>query len=201
VSKLSRSAYLDPNPPRLAKFFLGKYLFVNSPKGLCGGIIYETEAYGGAKDKASHAYGNRRTARTEIMFSSGGYAYVYLCYGMYYLLNLVTGPKDVPQAILIRGVYITEGVEIVKARRKGIDQKHWASGPGKVTLALGVTKKHQGCDLTGDTIWLEDRGIKVPSKEIVASPRVGIDYAEEWVHKPWRFVWNYESVASCSGGL
>ncbi len=191
--KLLQKNYLRSDPVFLAKYFLGKSLLVRSSEGLVGGMIYETEAYGGAQDKASHAYNNRRTKRTEVMFGRGGKAYVYLCYGIHYLFNIVTGLENSPEAVLIRGVKITEGIDLVAQRRRGISQSQWASGPGKVTLAMGINLSHQGCDLTGDTIWIEDRGIKVPAKQIQKTARIGVDYAGEWAEKPWRFVWNPDS--------
>lgn len=187
--KLSLAQYLDPKPQRIAQFMLGKFLMVRTPEGVTGGMITETEAYGGAQDKASHAYNNRRTPRTEIMFAQGGRAYVYLCYGMHQLFNIVTGPADSAQAVLIRGVEITDGVDIVARRRGKIPRKDWANGPGRVTAALGITGDHNKLDLTGDTLWVEDRGVIVPPRAILKTPRIGVDYAEEWVHKPWRFVW------------
>lgn len=191
--KLSAEVYLDPKPPRIARYLLGKVLMVRSKDGLCGGVITETEAYGGAEDKACHGYNNRRTERTETLFARGGCAYVYLCYGMHEMFNIVTGPADVPQAVLIRAVSIIDGVEIVARRRGKIARKDWASGPGRVTAALGIHRSlHNRADLTGDTIWVEDRGINVPSRQVLMTPRIGIDYAGEWVDKPWRFVFTAE---------
>lgn len=194
--KLSAEIYRDPNPVRMARYFLGKHLLVRTPEGLCGGLITETEAYGGAEDKACHGYNNRRTARTEIMFAPGGRAYVYLCYGMHQMFNIVTGPADVPQAVLIRAVMVTEGVELAARRRGKIPRKDWASGPGRVTAALGITREHNTLDLTGDTVWVEDRGVVVPPRQVTRTPRIGIHYAGEWVHKPWRFVWEANTWTS-----
>ena len=187
--KLTREDYADPRPTRAARFFLGKILCVQAPDGYAEGIITETEAYGGTKDAASHAFGNRRTARTEIMFAPGGVAYVYFCYGMHRLFNIVTGPLDVPQAVLVRAVHITAGHDLVRKRRAGIGEKDWASGPGRVCAALGITMEHNRHDLLGETIWIEDRGIAVPSREVQRTPRIGVDYAGLWALKPWRLVW------------
>ena len=187
---LTRDDYADPRPTRVARFFLGKFLCVRAPDGYAEGMITEVEAYGGAKDAASHAYGNRRTARTEIMFSPGGVAYVYFCYGMHRMFNIVTGPRDSPQAVLVRAVKITAGHELVRRRRKGIAEKDWASGPGRVCAALGIEMRHNRHDLlAGEIIWMEDRGVKVPAREVRRTPRIGVDYAGAWAHKPWRFVW------------
>jgi len=124
------------------------------------------------------------------MFGPGGFAYVYLCYGLHHLLNFVTGKEGSPEAVLIRGVWITEGMEIVVARRRGRAQREWASGPGIVTAALGITvQEDQGRDLTGNRLWVEETPYCVKSSDIEASPRIGIGYAQEWALKPWRFVW------------
>lgn len=187
--KLLREDYADPKPTRAARFFLGKVLCVQAPDGYAEGIITETEAYGGPEDAASHAFGNRRTARTEIMFAPGGVAYVYLCYGMHRLFNIVTGPQDSPQAILVRAVRITVGQELVRRRRHGVAEKDWASGPGRVCAALAIGMHHNRHDLQGETIWIEDRGVAVPGREVKRTPRIGVNYAGAWALKPWRFVW------------
>ena len=194
--KLTRDDYADPRPTRSARFFLGKFLCVRASDGYAEGVITETEAYGGIEDAASHAFGNRRTARTEIMFAPGGAAYVYFCYGMHRMFNIVTGPQDSPQAVLVRAVKITAGHDVVRRRRKGIAEKDWASGPGRACSALGIGLHHYGHDLGGDAIWIEDRGVKIPRREITAGPRIGIDYAGEWVRTPWRFVWKEAGRAS-----
>jgi len=187
--KLAREAYADSRPTRAARFFLGKFLCVQTPEGYAEGMITETEAYGGPKDAASHAFGNRRTARTEIMFAHGGFAYVYFCYGMHRLFNIVTGPPGIPQAVLVRAVQITAGEDLVRQRRPGVAPKDWASGPGRVCAALGIGMHHNRHDLLGEIIWLEDRGIVPPSREVKRTPRIGVDYAGAWALKPWRFVW------------
>lgn len=187
--KLIREDYADPKPTRIARFFLGKFLCVRTPGGYAEGMITETEAYGGPQDAASHAFGNRRTARTEIMFAPGGVAYVYFCYGMHRLFNIVTGPRDVPQAVLVRAVRITAGYDLVRSRRAGIAEKDWASGPGRVCAALGIGMEHNRHDLLGGTIWIEDRGVTPSRREVKRTPRIGVDYAGVWAVKPWRFVW------------
>ncbi len=187
--KLTIADYADPNPVRAARFFLGKFLCVQAADGYAEGMITETEAYGGPRDAASHAFGNRRTARTEVMFAPGGVAYVYFCYGMHRLFNIVTGPQDSPQAVLVRAVQITAGNELVRRRRAGVAEKDWASGPGKVCAALGIEMRHNRYDLTGGTIWIEDRGVMPPGREVKRTPRIGVNYAGIWALKPWRFVW------------
>ena len=189
--KLTRADYADPRPTRVARFFLGKFLCVQAADGYSEGMITETEAYGGAEDAASHAFGHRRTARTEIMFGPGGAAYVYFCYGMHRMFNIVTGPKDSPQAVLVRAVKITAGHDLVRKRRKDIAEKDWASGPGRVCSALGIEMHHNRHDLhVGELIWIEDRGVKIPPRQVKRTPRINVDYAGAWALKPWRFVWS-----------
>jgi DNA-3-methyladenine glycosylase len=190
--RLVRADYADGNPARIARYFLGKALCVQAPDGYAEGLITETEAYGGIEDAASHAHLGRRTNRTEIMYAPGGVAYVYLCYGLHRLFNIITGPKDSPKAVLVRAVRIVAGREVVRRRRKGVPEKDWASGPGRVCSALGIGLHHNGHDLGGDSIWIEDRGVKVPRREITAGPRIGVDYAGKWAQTPWRFVWKLD---------
>lgn len=173
---------------KISRELLGKVLCTNIDGLYTSGIITETEAYMGAIDKASHAYNNRRTNRTEVIFGEGGIAYVYLCYGIHHLFNIVTHKKDTPHAILVRAIKPLEGVEIMMQRRNAqkITDK-MTIGPGTVSQALGITTKHTGVDLTGDLIWLEDRGITVRPKDIIVGPRVGVDYAGEDALLPYRF--------------
>jgi DNA-3-methyladenine glycosylase len=186
---LTSKDYADPRPTRIARFFLGKFLCVQAPDGYAEGMITETEAYWGPQDAASHAYGNRRTARTEVMFAAGGAAYVYFCYGMHRMFNIVTGKAETPHAVLVRAVKITAGHDIVKRRRKGVAEKNWASGPGRVCAALNIEMHHNRHDLPrGEKIWIEDRGVKVPPRDVQRRPRIGVDYAGAWALKPWRFV-------------
>jgi len=188
--KLTRKDYADPSAARAARFFLGKFLCVRAADGYAEGMITETEAYGGAPDRGSHAFGNRRTARTEIMFSPGGVAYVYFCYGMHRMFNIVTGKQETPHAVLVRAVRITAGHELVRQRRKGVAEKDWSSGPGRVCAALGIEMHHNRHDLlVGESIWIEDRGVKVPLGEVKRTPRIGMNFTGPWATKPWRFVW------------
>lgn len=155
---------------------------------MTGGIITETEAYKGAEDKACHAYQNRRTKRTEVMFNAGGVAYVYLCYGMHHLFNIVTHQEGTPHAILVRALFPTDGIEtMLKRRNKTKLDKTLTTGPGSLSQALGIQTKHSGTPLTHPTIWIEDRGLVIEKEKILSSPRVGIDYAEEHALLPWRF--------------
>jgi DNA-3-methyladenine glycosylase len=188
-SKLPLEVYRSLDPVEGARFFLGKRLVVQSAEGRVGGLITETEAYGGAEDRACHGYGNRKTARNWVLFEEGGIAYVYFCYGIHYLLNFVLGPKGVPFAVLVRAAWVTEGEELVRARRKGIPKKDWASGPGRLTRAFGINGSWNGLSLAGEQIWVEETGLYVPEEEIRVGPRVGVEYAGEWAKMPWRFRW------------
>lgn len=161
---------------------------------IAGGVITETEAYKGTQDKGSHAYGGRRTKRNEMMYHAGGVAYVYRCYGMHCLLNLVTNVADVPDAILIRGIYPTHGCELMQRRRKQARiTSLFTNGPAKVAQALGIQMEHNGIELDSSTLWLEDRAVKPIADEVVATARIGIDYAGEDARLPYRFVWQNAS--------
>jgi DNA-3-methyladenine glycosylase len=162
---------------------MGKVLFSCIDETVTAGIIVETEAYNGAEDRACHAYRGRKTPRTEVMFEPGGVAYVYLCYGIHSLLNVVTGPKDMPQAVLIRAIKPLEGIEAMTERRKG--KMPLAAGPGTVAQALGITRKHSGISLLENKLWIEDHGLVFDS--IQAGPRIGVDYAGDDALLPYRF--------------
>ncbi len=188
MTLLTKEFYLHDDVIALSQQLLGKYLFTATPEGIAGGIIIETEGYRGPEDVASHAYNLRRTPRNEVLYSPGGVAYVYICYGIHYLLNVVTNGKDIPHAILLRAILPTDGIELmVKRRGKKILDRTTANGPGNLSQALGVTRSFNGEELTGSRIWIEDRGIIPKKEEIIASPRIGIDYAEEYALMPWRF--------------
>lgn len=185
---LKQQFYLNEDVLTLSKALLGKVIITKLNNSLTSGIIVETEAYNGITDKASHAYNNRRTNRTEIMYAKGGVAYVYLCYGIHHLFNIVTGKKDNPQAVLIRAIEPLEGIEHMLQRRNLTKLSFkLTAGPGVMSAALGINKELNGQMLFDGPIWLEDRGIKVTDNEIMASPRIGIDYAAEHKHLPWRF--------------
>lgn len=187
--KLKKSFYLNPDVVLLSRLLLGKYLFTNFDGKLCGGMISETEAYAGIIDRASHAFGGRRTARTEVMFQEGGRAYVYLIYGIHSLFNVVTNLNGVPHAILIRGIIPETGLDCMAERlgKKQITPKS-TNGPGKLARALGIHFSHSGLDLCGDKIWIEDRGVEFTDDEIYIGPRIGVDYAREDARLPYRFL-------------
>jgi len=199
--KLQKDFYLREDVAGISKELLGKYLFTKIDGKVTAGVITETEAYAGETDKASHAYSGRRTNRTEIMFAEGGVSYVYLCYGIHHLFNVVTNYRDIPHAVLVRAVKPVEGIKTILERRKletsqiQIEQvksgkKKIAGGPGTVSQALGIQTIHTGLDLTQNKIWIEDKGILVKPKDIVAGPRIGVDYAGEDAKLPYRFIIN-----------
>jgi DNA-3-methyladenine glycosylase len=196
MKKLPREFYLQEDTLQIAQDLLGKLLVVPTETGeRISGMIVEAEAYLGAIDKAAHAYGNRRTNRTEIIFGEGGHAYIFFIYGMYFQLNFVVGAKDVPHCILIRGVEPIEGVKIMRERRSKkncktltskMPDKNLTSGPGKLCIALDIDKPFNGADLLGDKIWVED--FRTFSTECISNgKRIGVDYAQEFAEKPWRF--------------
>lgn len=186
--KLPLSYYLNQDVIFLAKDLLGKVLFTQIEGQITAGVIIETEAYFGEIDKASHAYGGRRTNRTEIMYSEGGVSYVYLCYGIHHLFNIVTSVKGQPHAVLIRAIEPLIGTEIMELRRNmPISKSTISSGPGSAAKALGIDNTFNQKDLGGEEIWVEDHSIKYTDDQIVASPRVGVAYAQEDAFLPWRF--------------
>jgi DNA-3-methyladenine glycosylase len=189
IDWLPRDFYLSEDVVTLARLFLGNVLVTEiEPGRVTAGIITETEAYKGPEDRASHGWNNRRTKRTETMFKPGGVGYVYLCYGIHHLFNIVTGPVNMPHAVLIRAIHPLEGIGIMeKRRKKKSTDKGFSSGPGGVSKALGITTGLDGISLLTKTIHLEDRGIDLSESHIIAGPRIGIDYAGEDAKQPWRF--------------
>lgn len=186
--KLPHSYYSRQDVLFLAQDLLGKVLFTKINGETTAGIIVETEAYSGVKDKASHAYGGRRTDRTETLYSQGGISYVYLCYGIHHLFNVVTSVQDDPNAVLIRGIEPLIGKEIMELRRKMPASKSAISaGPGSASKALGIDRTFNKKDLNGDEIWIEDHSISYAPDEIIAGPRIGVAYAQEDALLPWRF--------------
>lgn len=185
---LPESFYARTDVVKIARELLGKVLVTSFNGELTSGMIVETEAYAGETDKASHAFGGRRTRRTEVMYAHGGTAYVYLCYGIHHLFNVVTNARDTPHAILIRAVEPLEGIDIMLERRgKEKLQPSLTAGPGAMSVALGIETRHTGVSLQGAEIYIEDRGIKVPAKNIIAGTRVGVAYALDDALRPYRF--------------
>ncbi len=187
ASKLKPEFYLRKNVLRITEELIGKFLVTNFDGVKTSGIIVEAEAYNGAIDKASHAYNGKRTKRNEIMYAEGGTAYVYLCYGIHHLFNVVTNGKDTPHAILIRAIVPADGLDAILYRRKQKLNKKISDGPGTLSTALGIKTTHSGLPLTGNKIWIEDRAVKFSKKDIVTSPRIGVDYAGEDAKLPYRY--------------
>jgi DNA-3-methyladenine glycosylase len=191
--KLPESFYTRNNVVQISRDLLGKVLFTKFRGKITAGIITETEAYQGITDRASHAFNNRRTKRTEIMYSKGGTAYVYLCYGIHSLFNVVTNKENIPHAVLVRAIHPLEGIDVMLKRRKAkLNGKSFTGGPGTVAQALGIHFSHSGESLLVDKIWIEDRGIKISSSQIQISKRIGVDYAGKDALLPYRFVIDYK---------
>ncbi|WP_342327852.1 DNA-3-methyladenine glycosylase [Pedobacter sp. FW305-3-2-15-E-R2A2] len=188
MPKLPFSFYQNDDVNALALQLLGKRLFTRINGAVTGGIIVETEAYKGVEDKASHAYGGRFTDRTKVMYESGGLSYVYLCYGIHHLFNVVTGPEATPHAVLIRGLEPLTGLELMMERRgMSVLKPNITAGPGALAKALGIDRLLNAKDLTGEEIWIEDALPEWSISEAVAGPRVGVDYAGDHALLPWRY--------------
>ncbi len=189
----------------VARELLGKILVHETPEGTVRGVITEVESYMGEDDKGSHAYGGRRTGRTEPMFHIGGTSYVYLIYGMYCCMNIVAAAEDVPQAVLIRSVVPADGesrerMARLRSQRAPRGQaprsieKHLADGPGKLCIAMGITRADNDQDLTRSGSFYVTEGIEVDPARILAGKRIGIDYAEEAADFLWRFYLKEEGL-------
>lgn len=185
--KLPESFYERTNVVKIARELIGKGLFTQKDGVITGGMIVETEAYSW-KERGCHAYGGKKSQRNAIMFGNGGNAYVYLCYGMHYMFNVVTNQPDVAEAVLIRAVEPRVGVEVMQQRRGSLKNPyHLTSGPGKLAKALGIDRSLNAKSLLDNEIWLEDIGEQVNARKIQAGPRIGIDYAGVDAALPWRF--------------
>ncbi len=188
MNKLAYDFYTRSSVTLIARELLGKILVTCFDGIVTAGRIVETEAYNGAEDKASHAWNNRRTNRTEIMYGDAGHAYVYLCYGMHHLFNVVTNNPGIPHAVLIRAIEPISGIEEMLIRRnKTKPDKNLGSGPGNVAKSLGITKTHTGQTLTGNEIYISDDGLVLKKTQVGQSPRIGVDYAGEDALLPYRF--------------
>lgn len=181
---LPEAFYTRNDVTRIARDLIGKALFTRINNLLTVGLIVETEAYSW-KERGCHAYDNRKTPRNAVMFGTGGNAYVYLCYGMYNLFNVVTNREGKADAVLIRALEPVEGISVMQKRTR--QNERMTSGPGKLTKALAIERSHNGLHLNSKTVWLEDVGEKVKAKQIVASARIGIDYAGKDAKLPWRY--------------
>jgi len=192
--KLPKAFYQGGDVVEIAKLLLGKYVFAKIDGLLTAGRIVETEAYRGVDDMACHAHG-KRTKRTETMYQAGGIAYVYLCYGIHHLLNIVTNVEDMADAVLIRAVEPVMGIDVMKKRRSKTKLKDLTSGPGVFCQAFGVTKVHDRTNLDEDKIWIaklrDERSFDVETDR-----RVGVDYAGDDAFLPWRFLIKDNSYVS-----
>lgn len=194
MPKLPQSYYLGDDVESIARSLLGKFLFTRIDSEITGGIITETEAYKGISDKASHAFGGKRTKRTEVMYNQGGVSYVYLCYGIHNLLNVVTAGVNTPHAVLIRGIYPLTGVNLMLNRtgKSKIDY-NLSNGPGKLSRALGINANMNNVSYQSDNLWIEDKGIIVKTQDIKTGPRIGVGYAAEDASLPYRYVLIYQN--------
>lgn len=183
-----QSFYQRDDILQIAQDLLGSLITTRINKRECSAMIVETEAYKAPDDKGSHAYGNRRTKRTEVMFGEGGRAYVYLCYGLHQMFNVVSGPMGLAHAILVRAAEPVDGIAAMQERRNIGDQNQLTNGPGKLCQAMGITREHNGSILFDKSSDITISEFKlVQGEEIISGPRVGIAYAEECAHLPWRF--------------
>lgn len=187
--KLPNSFYRQKNVCAVAKALIGKVLVTEFNGILTAGRIVETEAYKGVADKASHAWNGRRTQRTETMYSEGGIAYVYLCYGIHHLFNVVTNVQDVPHAVLLRSVEPVWGVEaMLKRTGKKMPDHSLTRGPGNMSKALGIHVKHNAMSLHTDELYIVDDGFILKPSQVIATPRIGVGYAGEDAMLPYRFI-------------
>jgi DNA-3-methyladenine glycosylase len=186
MTKLQPAFYQQTDVAAIARQLLGKILVTQTGSVRTAGMIVETEAYAGITDKASHAWNNRRTKRTEIIYAPGGVAYIYLCYGMHYLFNVITNARDVPHAVLVRALEPLDGIEAMKSRYGQRVPPKFTAGPGSLCKAMGINAAHNGENLSGNKIWIEDAAA-IAEEEILAGTRVGVQYAGEDAYLPYRF--------------
>ncbi|MEO6916997.1 MAG: DNA-3-methyladenine glycosylase [Chitinophagaceae bacterium] len=188
MKKLQQDFFERKQVTKIARDLLGKLIVTRFGNEYTVGRIVETEAYNGVTDKASHAYCGRRTKRTEVMFGQAGNAYVYLCYGIHHLFNVVTNIEGIPHAVLIRAMEPVEGLEIMVQRlKKAKPDFSVGRGPGNVARALGINILHSGRDLQSDDFFLADDGRKFSGSQVTVTSRIGVDYAAEDALLPYRF--------------
>ncbi len=178
--------FYERDATEVAPALLGKVLAHRTAEGTAAGVIVETEAYAGPWDKGAHSYGGKKTARTAIQYGPGGFAYVYLIYGMYCCFNAVVSLPEQPQCVLVRALRPVAGIDLMQKRRRTENLLDLCSGPGKLCAALGITRADNGGDLCGGALSIED-GELVPREKIGVSPRVNIDYAGECRDYLWRY--------------
>ncbi|MBC7947173.1 MAG: DNA-3-methyladenine glycosylase [Chitinophagaceae bacterium] len=180
--------YQRENVLLIAKELLGKIIVTRWGKTLTAARIVETEAYAGVMDMASHAYGARRTKRNDVMYSKGGLSYVYLCYGIHHLFNVVTNAEGIPHAILVRGGEPLAGIdEMLERTGKPKADNTLTRGPGNISKALGITTRHNGVALKGKQLYIATDAFSYPANQIAESPRIGVDYAGIDAKLPYRF--------------
>jgi DNA-3-methyladenine glycosylase len=188
MKKIPLSFYRRKDVVLIAKELVGKILVTNFDGVITSGRIVETEAYVAHTDKASHSFGGKRTARNEHMYADAGTAYVYICYGMHQMMNIVTNEKNIPDAVLIRAVEPIEGINIMLKRTgKKLLDKTITRGPGNVGKALGIFKQHSGNHLFGNEIYLMDDHFKIDPEQIGTSARIGVESAGADALRPYRF--------------
>jgi DNA-3-methyladenine glycosylase len=189
MQKLNESFYNRTDVLKISRELLGKILVTRFDGMLTSGRIVETEAYAGTGDRACHAYGGKRTARMEAVYGPPGTIYIYICYGIHYLFNVVTNKKDIPHVILIRALEPLDGKEIMLERtgKKKVDYS-LARGPGNVSRALGMTTAHTGGNLLSGGIYIADDGFKYKKDQILVTKRIGVEYAGEDAERMYRFI-------------
>jgi DNA-3-methyladenine glycosylase len=192
VNILPESFYANPDVVDVSRNLIGMRLCTMFEGHFTSGIITETEAYCGRNDRACHANNGLRTERTEVMYGKPGHAYIYLCYGIHHLFNVVTNREGLADAVLIRSVKPDEGLDIIKERRSGRPKKELTNGPGKLSQALGLHTQFSGTDLYTTPVWIEETDFSF--SEINSSPRIGVEYAGEDAKRPWRFFVDPDSL-------
>ncbi len=186
----------------LARGLLGMILAHDTPEGVCRGRIVEVEAYRGVRDRAAHSFGGRRTPRNETMYGPAGHAYVYFVYGMHHCVNVVAADVDVPEAVLIRALLPTEGIEIMQRRRassRAVKVERLCQGPANLSRAMGIDRRHNGFDLLAGPLRIEV-GTPLPDRLVAKAPRVGVAYAGVDARRPWRLYERHQTAVSALAG-
>ena len=195
--KLPPSLYLHPDVVLIARELIGKVLVSNFNNELTAGRIVETEAYNGVYDKAAHSYNNRRTNRTEVTYATGGVAYIYFCYGIHHMLNVVTNAKDIPNVVLIRALEPLAGMDTMLLRsKKTVHGNDLTRGPGNVGKSMGIHTRQSGISLQSNELFIADDGVVYNDDDIMITPRIGVDYAAEDALLPYRFLVKGNSYVS-----
>ena len=198
--KLEPSFYQQTDVAAVARQLLGKILVTQTNGIRTSGIIVETEAYAGITDRASHAWNNRRTKRTEVIYKPGGVAYVYLCYGIHHLFNVITNVQDIPHAVLVRALEPLDGIEFMKSRYNNKAPAKFTAGPGSLCKAMGINTALNNESLSGDKVWIEEAAA-INDHDVLASTRVGVQYAGEDAYLPYRFSIKNNAWVSKGKGL